>query len=283
MTATPEYPSSDVVTVERQNHVGMVWLDRTEKLNAMGVAFWADFPEIIEAFGADPDVRVIVIAGRGKAFTVGLDLAEFGPSLAAGAVTSAPTGAGVADRMATYHQIKRMQQTFSSLAECPKPVIAAIHGWCLGAGIDLITACDIRIAAADAVFSVRETKMALVADVGTLQRLPRILDPGRVAELVYTGKDFGADEAAEMGLITKVAPDRDAVVKDALELANEIAANSPLVVQAAKQVLRNTANQSLDEQLDYIALWNAAFLHSEDLQEAIGSFVEKRPPQWKGR
>lgn len=270
-------PHSEVITTELADHVATVWLDRPEKLNAMAHAFWVEFPQVIEALGAKDEVRAIVVAARGKAFTVGIDLAELG---ADGAVGDA---SDVAQRMALYRRIKRMQHTFSSLAEVTKPVIAAVHGWCIGAGIDLITAADIRLASTDAVFSVRETKMALVADVGTLQRLPKIVDPGRVAELVYTGKDFGAAEAAEMGLVTRVLPDREAVIKDARELAAEIAANSPLVVQAAKEVLRNTANRSVEEQLDYIALWNAAFLHSEDLGEAVSSFVEKRPPEWKGR
>lgn len=270
-------PQSDVIMVELQDHVATVWLDRPDKLNAMAAEFWVEFPETIETLSRNDAVRAIVIAGRGKAFTVGIDVAE----LAAGGSVGASSD--VEARLELYRRIKRMQHTFSSLAECSKPVIVAIHGWCLGAGIDLITAADIRLASADAVFSVRETRMALVADVGTLQRLPRIIDPGRVAELVYTGKDFGADEAAEMGLVTRVLPDRESVVKEALELAAEIAANSPLVVQAAKEVLRNTAGRSVDEQLDYIALWNAAFLHSEDLGEAVRSFMEKRPPQWKGR
>ncbi len=278
MTGTPtEFPVSEVVTTERHGHVTIVWLDRPEKLNAMAAGFWEDFPRIVAAIGADTTTRAVVVAARGKAFTVGIDVAELGADGAVGSPSD------VTERMALYRKIKRMQHTFSSLAECPQPVIAAVHGWCIGAGIDLITACDIRLSSADAVFSVRETKMALVADVGTLQRLPRIVDPGRVAELVYTGKDFAAAEAADMGLVTRVLPDREAVVKDAIELATEIAANSPLVVQAAKEVLRNTADRSIAEQLDYVALWNAAFLHSADLAEAVRSFVEKRPPQWRGR
>lgn len=280
---TRELPTSDVVSVERRGHVAIVWLDRPDKLNAMAPDFWEDFPAIVTALGADPDVRAIVVAGKGRAFTVGIDLTAFGPALASGTITGDATGSGVADRMATYQQIKRMQETFSSLVECPQPVIVAVHGWCLGGGIDLITACDIRLAAADAVFSVRETKMAMVADVGTLQRLPSIIDPGMVAEMVYTGRDFTAEEAAAMGLVTRVLSDQEAVLKDALALADEIASNSPLAVQGAKAVLRAAHGRATSDQLDYVALWNAAYLHSEDLTEAMGSFLEKRPPEFRGR
>ncbi len=281
MTA-PALPESSVVTVERHDHVAVVWLDRPDKLNAMAHDFWVDFPNIVEALGADPEVRVLVVAGKGRAFTVGIDVVAFGPALASGTITGEPAGSGAADRMATYHQIKRMQRTFSSLADCPKPVVAAIHGWCVGGGVDLITACDIRLAAADAVFSVRETKLAMVADVGTMQRLPRIIDPGRVAELVYTGRDVSADEAAEMGLVSRVLPDRDAVLKEAMAMAEDIAANSPLAVQGAKAVLRAAHARATEEQLDYVALWNAAFIHSNDLTEAMHAFLEKRAPEFKG-
>jgi enoyl-CoA hydratase len=161
-------------------------------------------------------------------------------------------------------------------------VIAAVHGYCIGAGVDLITACDIRYAAVDTIFSVRETRLAMVADVGTLQRLPKIIDPGSVAELAYTGRDFDAREAASLGLITRLLPDADAVVAAALQTAEAIAANSPLAVQGTKAVLRAGDGRTIDEALDYVALWNAAFLHSNDLGEAMASFVEKRNPKFEG-
>jgi len=223
-----------------------------------------------------PEIRAIVIAARGPAFTVGLDLMEFGPELLANPPRT------VSDRAALLHQIKAMQETFTSVARNPKPVIAAIHGYCLGAGVDLITACDIRVAAADSTFSVRETRIAMVADVGTLQRLPHIIDPGRVAEVVYTGKDFPASEAHEMGLVSHVYPDAETTHKEALALAQAIAANSPLAVQGSKQVLRATEGKSVDDALDYVALWNASFLHSADLMEAAAAFLEKRDPEFKG-
>jgi enoyl-CoA hydratase len=248
----------------------------------MAPAFWSDFPATIVALGDDPDVRCLVVAARGPAFTVGLDLAAFGPRLAEGGLGGTAGGSGAASRIATYHEIKRMQRTFSSLAECPVPVIAAVHGWCLGAGIDLITACDIRLAAADAVFSVRETRMGMVADVGTLQRLPAIIGGGRVAELVYTGRDVTAAEAETMNLVNRVLPDHEALMAAAFEVAGEIAANSPLAVRGAKAVLSAATRASTAEALDHVALWNAAFLHSDDLTEAIRAFAEGRPPDYTG-
>lgn len=276
-------PRSDVVAVDRDGHVATVWLDREDQRNALAPAFWDEFPATVDALSEDEEVRVIVVAARGPAFTVGLDLKAFGSGLASGGLSGDAEPGSVAARLATYRTIQRMQRTFSSLADSPKPVVAAIHGYCIGAGVDLATACDIRFAAADAVFSVRETKLAMVADVGTLQRLPTIVDPGWVAEVVYTGRDFDAAEAREMGLVTRVLPDREALWKHAADIAAEIAANSPLAVQGAKQVLRNRDGLTVDQQLDHVALWNAAFLQSHDLEEAIAAFTERRRPDFQGR
>lgn len=282
----PNYPASDVVTVEQHGHVAVVWLDRPKKRNAMAPEFWTDFPAILDALGADSAVRVIVIAARGPSFTVGLDLMVFGPAVMSGdiaAITGETSPSDVAKRRNTYEQVKLMQRTFSSIADNPKPVIAAIHGHCIGAGVDLTTACDVRLAAADSVFSVRETRIAMVADVGTLQRLPYIIDPGRVAELVYTGRDWDAAEALTIGFVNAVYDDADAVQKAAFEMAEQMASNSPLAVQGSKRVLSAARRRAVEEGLDYVALWNSAFLYSDDLAEAIQAFVEKRPPEFKGQ
>jgi enoyl-CoA hydratase len=280
-----EIPQSNVLTVEFDGHIATVWLDRPEKRNAFAQDFWADLPQVMEALGEDSETRVVIIAAKGESFTVGIDLKAFGPVFMNGGVDPdldpQPTS-DVAKRQALYQGIKKLQRTFSAIASCPKPVIASIHGHCIGAGIDLITACDIRYTSADSIFSVRETKIAMVADVGTMQRLPSIVDPGRVAEIVYTGKDFGAEEAREMGLVSRVFPDRAETYDAALVLAGEIAANSPLAVQGAKAVLSAAEGRSVGENLDYIALWNAAFLQSNDFVEATMAFLQKRPPEFTG-
>jgi enoyl-CoA hydratase len=269
---------SDVLTVERDGHVATLWLDDADRRNAMGPAFWTDLPLVMADLGADDSVRAVVLAAKGRHFTAGIDLAMFGASLA-----DESDGSAVSRRLRFLAEVKRLQASITSVADCPKPVIAAIHGACIGGGVDLITACDIRLASADATFSVRETRMAMVADVGTLQRLPKILAAGHVAELVYTGKDIDAERARAMGLVNHVHPDHDAVVAAARTMGAEIAANSPLAVQGSKAVLQRGDTLTIDQGLDLVALWNTAFIHSDDLSEAVGAFFEKRAPEFKGR
>ena len=266
--------SSDVIAIEKQGHIATVWLDRPDKLNAMNLPMWDDIPRAMDLLGTDPNTRVVIIAGKGRAFTAGIDLQALAMVGAGSEGTSE-----VAKRQALYRQIKKMQHTMTSIADCPKPVIAAVHGYCIGAGVDLITACDIRLASPDAVFSVRETRLGMVADVGTMQRLPKVIAPGHAAELAFTGRDITADRAKEIGLVNDVHPD---VHQAAIELAEEIAANSPLAVQGAKAVLKAGQNRSIEEALDYMAVWNAAFLQSNDLQEAMLANLQKRAPEFKG-
>ncbi|HJR92805.1 MAG TPA: crotonase/enoyl-CoA hydratase family protein [Acidimicrobiia bacterium] len=261
--------------LERRNRVGWLWLDRPDKHNALSAQMWVDIPRAVAELADDDEVRVVVVAGRGPSFTVGIDVAML--------MSLQPEGASVAvQKRQLMGEIKRLQATMTSFAECPKPVIAAIHGYCLGAGMDLITACDIRLAAADAVFSVRETRLALVADVGTLQRLPRLVAAGHAAELVYTGADIDAARAEKLGLVNDVHPDAAALHSAAQALGEAIAVNSPLAVQGSKSVMRAGEQLSTDQALEHVALWNAAFLHSNDLQEAFASFTEKRDADFTG-
>lgn len=270
---------SDVFTLERDAGVATLWLDNPEERNAMGPVFWEDLPRAMEVITSDDDVRAVIIAAKGDAFTVGLNLKTMGPLL----MQSQTQGSEVHKRRNLYREAKRLQSTINAVADCPKPVIAAMHGYCIGGGIDLVTACDIRIAAADTVFSVRETKIALTADLGTLQRLPRLIPAGHVAELVYTGKDITADRAKEIGLVNDVYADADAVIAAARSMAAEIAANSPLAVQGSKAVMRAGEGRTVEEALDYVAVWNSAFLQSNDLTEAVTAFLEKRPPNFTGQ
>ena len=269
---------SEVLTVEIDDHIATVWLDRPDKLNAMGQAFWDDFPVLIRRLDEDDTVRVIVVQGKGRAFTVGIDLALFADLGA----RAASDRSAAAKNLDLYRTIGDMQDTMTSLASIATPVIAAVHGYCLGGGIDLITAVDIRLASSDAVFSVRETKLGMVADVGTVQRLPKVIAPGHAAELLYTGKDIGAARAREIGLVNDVVPDADAVHKAAQALAAEIAGNAPLAVQGIKRVLRAGEGRSTAEALDYMALWNAAFIRSSDLAEGVQAQLERRPPEFTG-
>lgn len=271
------------LTIERTGHVATLWLDRPEKLNALHRPLWSSIPAAVAALDADPGVRAIVLAGRGKGFCAGIDLLDHAPGMAGGGLLSGKGDSAVAKRLAFLDDIRRYQDTCSSFADTNKPVIAAVHGVCLGAGMDLITACDIRVASADAVFSVRETRIAMVADVGTLQRLPRVIGDGPARELVFTGRDIDAARALSIGLLNEVLPDATAAHARAQAIGQEIAANSPLAVQGSKQVLSQARRREVAAELDYVALWNAAFLHSDDLAEAMTAFMQRRKPEFKGK
>lgn len=270
---------SDVLSVEQDGHVATVWLDRPGAMNAMGPAFFADLPRVMEQLGSDAGVRCIVLAARGKAFSAGLDLKTMGMEV----LQPDPDASPVENRTALLDKIRYMQDAITSVDECPKPVIAAIHGVCIGGGVDLTTACDIRLATRDATFSIRETRLAMVADLGTLQRLPRIVGEGHVAELVYTGGDVSGERAEAMGLVNHVYDTADACHAAAQAMAASIAENSPLAVQGSKSVLRAGRTQTVEEGLEHVALWNAAFLQSDDLAEAVTAFMQKRAPSFEGK
>ena len=261
--------------VTQDGHVATLWLNRPEKHNAMSEDMWADIPSAVDDLNADDSVRVIVLAGRGPSFTVGIDV-----NMLEGLHLQGRSAAE--SNMTLYKKILELQQTASCFAGSPKPVVAAVHGYCLGAGIDLITACDIRLATKDAVFSVRETKMGLVADIGSLQRLPGIVGAGVTAEMTYTGADYPAEWAKDNGLINQVFRNEARLMVAAQNIAAEIATNSPLVTQGIKRVLSVGSVRTVDEALDYVAQWNSSFLLSNDLMEAIDAYKEKRNPDFTG-
>jgi enoyl-CoA hydratase len=276
-----ERPTSEVLSCTFDEGVATLLLDRAEKRNALGPAFWSDLPRFLEHLDADDDVRCVVIAAAGPHFSVGLDLSSFG---SIGATPRAERSSAVRANRELFDSVLRMQDSVTSVAACRKPVIAAVHGYCIGGGVDLIAACDVRLAADDAVFSVRETKIAIVADLGSLQRLPRLIGAGHVAELALTGKDIDAERAQRIGLVNDVyAGGADGVGKAAGALAAEIAANSPLAVQGTKAVLAANDGRTVAEGLEYVAWWNSLYLRSDDLTEAMTAFFEKRPPTFMGR
>ena len=261
--------------IETEGHVATLWLNRPEKRNAFSEDMWTDIPRAMADLGTDATVRAIVVAGRGTTFCVGIDI-----NMLAGLQ---PTGDSQAEaNLNLYDTIRRLQKTNSVFARSAKPVIAAVHGYCLGQGVSLISACDIRLASADASFSIRETRLGIVADVGALQRLPGIVGAGHLAELAFTGKDIDAARAKDIGLVNDVYPDQDTLMKATYELAAEIAANSPLAVSGVKKILAANDGRTVDEALDYVAQRNSSFLMSNDLMEAISAFMEKREPDFKG-
>jgi enoyl-CoA hydratase len=263
------------LAIEKNGAIATLWLNRPTKLNALSADMWEDIPRAVAELEEDTEVRVIVVAGKGDAFTVGIDVGML--------ASLAPEGRSqAAANKALYGKIRELQHAFSVFAESDKPVVAAIHGYCLGAGMDLVTACDIRLCSSDAVFAIRETRMGLVADVGTLQRLPGIIGSGHVAELAFTGADIDATRADEIGLVNRVEPDARSLMESAMDLAQRMADNSPLVLGGVKRVLQANRGRTVEEALDFVAHWNSAYLLSNDLFEATAAFAEKRKPEFSG-
>jgi enoyl-CoA hydratase len=268
----------DSISVETKDNVAQVTLLGPGKGNAMGPAFWSELPDAFAALDADPEVRAIVLTGSGRNFSYGLDLPAMGdllsPMLAEGALARPRTD--------FHSRLLKMQGSITAVADCRTPTIASVHGWCIGGGVDLISAVDIRYASADAKFSVREVRLAMVADVGSLARLPLILTDGHLRELALTGKDIDAARAEKIGLVNDVFDDADASLAAAHATAAEIAANPPLAVQGIKDVLDQQRISAVSASLRYVAAWNSAFLPSKDLTEGITATFAKRPANFTG-
>lgn len=257
-------------TVTCDRSVACIEMNRPDKANSMTPQFWRELPAIMHDLDGDESVRVAVISGNGRHFTAGMDLAVFGDI--AEVVKKEPGRAAFALR----DMILRLQETFNAIERARFPVIAAIHGACIGGGIDLITACDMRLASADAFFSVEEINIGMVADVGTLQRLPKLVAPAVAAELCLTGRRFSAEEALNFGLVSRNLPDRDALMSSAMEMASEIAGHSPLAVAGIKRNLAYSRDHSVADGLDYVATWNGGMLRAEDIMAAIQAKTQKK-------
>jgi len=261
--------------VEKDGHVAWLTLNRPEKRNTMTRDFFEGLLKLFPELDADPEVRVVVVKAEGKSFCAGLDLVEAG--------TMFRPNPGVDDREETRRSIMMGQESMNVIEKCRKPVIAAVHSHCIGGGVDMVSACDIRMASEDAVFAIRETKMALVADLGTLQRMPYIIGHGHFRELALTGRDFTAAEALKMGFITHLCKDRDSLHEEAGKLAAEIAGCSPIAVQGTKDAINYARDNGVYPSLAYSAQKNATLLPCDDLMEAFTAFMEKRPPEYKGK
>jgi enoyl-CoA hydratase/carnithine racemase len=261
------------IAIEREGGVAHVELAREDKLNAMDAEMFTAIGEAFRSLGADPSVRAILLSGRGRHFTAGLDLlyagSQFPPAADPGRATEA-----------RLRHILWLQDCFTAAEEARPPVIAAIHGGCIGAGVDLAAACDIRLAAADAYFQVAEVDVAITADLGTLQRLGRLIPEGIVREMAYTGRRMEADEALGLGLVNRIAPDRAAVVAAGLDLARAIARKSPLAVAGAKMSLNYSRGRTVEEGLRHVAMWNAGALVSADLAAAAQARLAKTEPKF---
>ncbi|GAB17375.1 putative enoyl-CoA isomerase [Gordonia effusa NBRC 100432] len=265
-------------TVVIADDIAEVTLIGPGKGNAMGPDFWSELPPLFRQLDADPAVRAVIITGSGKHFSFGLDL----PAMAGTLAPVLADGSKAAPRTAFHDHLLDMQSGINAVAECRKPVVAAISGWCIGGGVDLISAADIRYASSDAKFSIREVRVAIVADMGSLARLPAIIGDGHFRELALTGKDIDAARAERIGLVNDVFDSPDVALDTARATAREIADNAPLVVQGIKSVLERSRANEIADALRYVAVWNAAFLPSNDLTEAMTAVFEKRQPRYKG-
>lgn len=266
------------VTVEIANHIAKVTLIGPGKGNAMGPAFWSEMPEVFGALGSDREVRAIVLTGGGRNFSFGLDVHAMGDAF----TESLADGATARTRVGIHREVLRMQEAINAVAECRTPTIASVHGWCVGGAVDLISAVDIRYASADARFSVREVKLAIVADIGSLARLPLILSDGHMRELALTGKDIDARHAERIGLVNDVFDDAEAAMAAAYVTAAQIAANPPLTVAGIKDVLEQQRAAAIAQNLRYVAAWNAAFGPCKDVAEGFSAIYERRPPRFSG-
>jgi enoyl-CoA hydratase/carnithine racemase len=265
---------SERIAIGRDGGVAHVELAREGKFNAMDKAMFESIGEAFRSLGADPSVRAVVLSGRGRHFTAGLDL-----QYAASQFQASDDPGRAAE--ARLRHVRWLQDCFTAAEEARPPVIAVVHGGCIGAGVDLATACDIRIASADAFFQVAEVDVAITADLGTLQRLTRLIPEGIVRELAYTGRKMDASEAHRLGLVNRVEESREAAVAAGLELADAIAAKSPLAVAGAKMSLNYSRGRTVEEGLRHVALWNAGALVSRDLHAAVEGRLKKQVPEFR--
>ena len=266
----------DVEMADKIAHVRMI---RPERANSMIPEFWSELPAIIDDLSDGSDARVVVLSAEGRHFCSGMDLTVFGGG--------SDVGSGVNDngfesrRRAGFRATAlRLQRTFSCLEESRLPVISAVQGACVGGGIDMISATDLRYATTDAFFCIQEINIGMTADVGTLQRMPKLVPEGIVRELAYTGRRMSAEEAKSVGFVNEVYPDHATMLDSVMETADAIAAKSPMAIWGTKQTMNYSRDHSVADGLEYIATWNAAMFDTDDMAEAFNAGMDKRDPEF---
>ncbi|TWH03657.1 enoyl-CoA hydratase [Nocardioides sp. J9] len=267
---------SDRIQVATDGVVATLSLTGPNGVNTMDEDFFHDLADVVAGLEADDAVRAIVVRGTGGHFSYGLDLPALAPKLAG------LRDAGVRERLGFRDYILRGQQGMRALAACAKPTIAAIDGWCIGGGLGLAAACDVRVAGPSARFSLREGKVGVVADMGSLQWLAGVVGEGHLRQLALTARDIDVAWAERIGLVNEVHADPDALFAAARELAEEMAANSPVVLRGIKDVLEDARRDRVDRGLRAVAEWNGAYLPGRDVTEALQAFAEGRQPVYVG-
>ena len=269
-----QYESFEVAVRDQIAHVR---LNRPEKRNSMNPAFWRELPAIVADVDGNAKARAIVVSSTGPHFSAGMDLAAFGGGGGDQATDADAVRAARIRRGASFYDgAAHLQRSFSCLEECRIPVLAAVQGGCIGGGVDMVSACDMRYATADAYFTIFEINIGMTADVGTFPRLCKLVPEGVVRELAYTGRRMSAEEAREVGLVNRVFADQDAMLEGVFDVAREIAAKPPLAVYGCKRMINYARDHSTADGLDYIAIWNASFLQGEEMQEAMRARRENR-------
>ncbi|MBA33967.1 MAG: enoyl-CoA hydratase [Oleispira sp.] len=268
----PEYKSFNVTL---ENKVAHVQFSRPEAMNSMNKAFWLELPQCMRDIEVLTDTRVIVISSTGKHFSAGMDLGVFSDS-------STMPQSKDPSRMAEglRRLVLQLQATLSSLEEIRLPVLTAIHGGCIGGALDLVCAADSRYCTSDAYFTIKETELGMTADVGTLQRLPKLIPAGIVKELAFTGRKFTAQEAQQFGLVNRVYDDQESMLVGVMEIAAQIAANSPLAVTGCKEMLNYSRDHSVEDSLKYMATWQAGMFRPNDMMKTFQAKAMKTQPEY---
>ena len=261
-------------TIDVSDHVANLVLSRPDELNTMTRDFWVELGDVLEEINNNAEVRVVVMSSTGKHFCAGMDLSAFSNGVDNIPDGKKPDHARIGE--AVYRVAKELQGYISTLEKIRVPVIAAIQGGCIGGAVDLVTACDIRLASKDAFFCIQEINIGMAADVGTLQRLPKIIPDSKMREMAYTGRRMYADEAKETGLVSDTYESQEEMLAAANELAKVIASKSPVAIYGLKAVMNYSRDHSVSEGLEYNALWSGAMLSQKDMTEAITANMEKR-------
>ena len=257
-----------------KNHVGNLVLSRPDELNTMSRDFWVELGEVLDVINRDSDIRVVVMSSTGKHFCAGMDLNAFTNGVDNIPDDKKPDHARIGE--AVYRVAKELQEYISTLEKIRVPVIAAIHGGCIGGAVDMVTACDIRLASDNAFFCIQEINIGMAADVGTLQRLPKIIPDSKMREMAYTGRRMYAEEAKEAGLVSGTYGSQEELLEAANKLASEIASKSPVAIYGLKAVMNYSRDHNVNDSLEYNALWSGAMLSQKDMTEQMTANMEKR-------
>lgn len=257
------------------DHVAQIVFNRPDKANAMILPFWQEMVDVFAEIEDRPEVRAVVISSTGRHFTGGLDLSAF-VGLAGDMLQGDRGRVGEQFRRA----VAEMQESFAVIDRCRVPVLAAIQGGCVGGGVDLVSACDMRYCTADAWFCIQEINIGMTADVGTLQRLPHLMPSGLARELAYTGRRMLAEEAFRAGLVNTVFDSQETMLSAVLEIAQTIASKSPLAIHGTKEMLNYTRDHSVADALNYMQVWQAGMFLTNDLMEQMQANQQKRPAKF---